>query len=85
MDSVRVYVNKLLQPMVTITFGSGVLHKDSPCNLLVIARKCMYVNSDGLSSHLKNCRNVVRSKVFTTLKILTMVFWITIFCSLVGD
>jgi len=45
----------------------------------------MYVNLGGLSSHLKNCRNVVRSTVFTTVKILMMVFWITIFCNLVGD
>jgi hypothetical protein len=71
--------------MITIIFGSGVLHKDSSCNLLVIARKYMYVNSGGFSSHLKNCGNVVRCKVFTTVKILMMVSWITILCSLVGD
>jgi len=36
--------NKLLQPMVTIIFGSGVLHKDGPHNLLVIARNaCMWI------------------------------------------
>jgi len=45
----------------------------------------MYVNSGRLSSHSKNFRNVVSSKVFTTVKILTTVFWITILCILVGD
>ena len=45
----------------------------------------MYVNSGGISSHLKKWRNVVVNAVFTKVKILTMVFWIMILCSLVGD